>query len=257
MPGPGEPGHETWENGSWEWTGNTGVWTEITVDPEAGPRLPARRDADHRRVRRQPPRRQPLRRKPRRGRSEDRCAEVALPVRASPAVGSRHVVGAAADGRDDRRQAAQGRRGAVQTELALRASIASPASPIWPIEERPVPQARHAAREDGEDAAVRDQAAGVRAHARQRERPHRLHAGAAQAGAREPQAVPLGADAVRAARGSELEAARRDQHRQHQRRHQLAGRGLRSGDRHLLLAGRQLGRHGGEVRPGRVRPREP
>jgi quinoprotein glucose dehydrogenase len=36
MPGPGQPGHETWENGSWAWTGNTGVWTAITVDPEAG-----------------------------------------------------------------------------------------------------------------------------------------------------------------------------------------------------------------------------
>ena len=36
MPGPGKPGHETWENGSWAWTGNTGVWTQITVDPEAG-----------------------------------------------------------------------------------------------------------------------------------------------------------------------------------------------------------------------------
>jgi quinoprotein glucose dehydrogenase len=36
MPGPGQFGHETWENGSWEWTGNTGVWTQITVDPEAG-----------------------------------------------------------------------------------------------------------------------------------------------------------------------------------------------------------------------------
>ena len=36
MPKPGEFGHETWENGSWEWTGNTGVWTEITSDPEAG-----------------------------------------------------------------------------------------------------------------------------------------------------------------------------------------------------------------------------
>src|SRR5262245_11542157 len=35
MPGPGEPGHETWENGSWEWTGNTGVWTEMAADPEA------------------------------------------------------------------------------------------------------------------------------------------------------------------------------------------------------------------------------
>jgi quinoprotein glucose dehydrogenase len=33
---PGDPGHKTWENGSYEWTGNNGVWTEITVDPEAG-----------------------------------------------------------------------------------------------------------------------------------------------------------------------------------------------------------------------------
>ncbi len=36
IPGPGEFGNETWENGSWEWTGNTGVWTQISVDPEAG-----------------------------------------------------------------------------------------------------------------------------------------------------------------------------------------------------------------------------
>jgi quinoprotein glucose dehydrogenase len=36
IPYPGQPGNETWENGSWEWTGNTGVWTQITVDPEAG-----------------------------------------------------------------------------------------------------------------------------------------------------------------------------------------------------------------------------
>ena len=36
IPYPGQYGNETWENGSWEWTGNTGVWTQITVDPEAG-----------------------------------------------------------------------------------------------------------------------------------------------------------------------------------------------------------------------------
>ncbi|MEP7118712.1 MAG: PQQ-binding-like beta-propeller repeat protein [Acidobacteriota bacterium] len=34
IPYPGEPGNETWENGSWEWSGNVGVWTEITVDTE-------------------------------------------------------------------------------------------------------------------------------------------------------------------------------------------------------------------------------
>src|SRR5262245_59657930 len=36
MPGPGEPGHETWEGDSWQWTGNTGVWTEMSADAEAG-----------------------------------------------------------------------------------------------------------------------------------------------------------------------------------------------------------------------------
>ncbi len=36
IPQKGEPGYETWLNGSAEYTGNTGVWTEITADPEAG-----------------------------------------------------------------------------------------------------------------------------------------------------------------------------------------------------------------------------
>jgi len=36
MPGPGEFGHDTWEDGSWARNGNTGSWTQITVDAEAG-----------------------------------------------------------------------------------------------------------------------------------------------------------------------------------------------------------------------------
>jgi len=36
IPGPGEFGHDTWKDGSWEWSGNNGVWTQITVDPDAG-----------------------------------------------------------------------------------------------------------------------------------------------------------------------------------------------------------------------------
>jgi quinoprotein glucose dehydrogenase len=36
MPAAGEFGHETWEENSWDWTGNTGVWTQISVDPELG-----------------------------------------------------------------------------------------------------------------------------------------------------------------------------------------------------------------------------
>jgi quinoprotein glucose dehydrogenase len=36
IPRPGEFGNETWENGSWAYNGNTGVWTQMTVDEELG-----------------------------------------------------------------------------------------------------------------------------------------------------------------------------------------------------------------------------
>src|SRR5438552_12960787 len=36
IPRPGEFGSETWENGSWANNGNTGVWTQMTVDEELG-----------------------------------------------------------------------------------------------------------------------------------------------------------------------------------------------------------------------------
>jgi quinoprotein glucose dehydrogenase len=36
IPRPGEFGNDTWENGSWATNGNTGVWTQMTVDEDAG-----------------------------------------------------------------------------------------------------------------------------------------------------------------------------------------------------------------------------
>jgi quinoprotein glucose dehydrogenase len=36
IPKPGEFGNDTWENGSWATNGNTGVWTQITVDAQLG-----------------------------------------------------------------------------------------------------------------------------------------------------------------------------------------------------------------------------
>ena len=36
VPGPGEPGVETWLNDSWGVNGNNGVWTQISADPELG-----------------------------------------------------------------------------------------------------------------------------------------------------------------------------------------------------------------------------
>jgi quinoprotein glucose dehydrogenase len=36
IPRPGEFGNDTWEQDSWSYTGNTGVWAQITVDEELG-----------------------------------------------------------------------------------------------------------------------------------------------------------------------------------------------------------------------------
>lgn len=36
IPEPGEPGHETWKDGSWRYTGNAGVWAPFTADEELG-----------------------------------------------------------------------------------------------------------------------------------------------------------------------------------------------------------------------------
>jgi len=36
IPQKGEPGYETWLNGSAQYSGNTGVWTEISTDPQLG-----------------------------------------------------------------------------------------------------------------------------------------------------------------------------------------------------------------------------
>ena len=36
IPRPGEFGHETWEDGSWKYTGNTGAWAPLSADLELG-----------------------------------------------------------------------------------------------------------------------------------------------------------------------------------------------------------------------------
>jgi quinoprotein glucose dehydrogenase len=36
IPRPGEFGNDTWESDSWSYTGNTGVWTVMSADPELG-----------------------------------------------------------------------------------------------------------------------------------------------------------------------------------------------------------------------------
>jgi glucose dehydrogenase len=36
IPRPGEFGHETWENDAWEWTGDVSSWAPMSADPELG-----------------------------------------------------------------------------------------------------------------------------------------------------------------------------------------------------------------------------
>jgi quinoprotein glucose dehydrogenase len=36
IPRPGEPGHETWENDAWRWTGDVSSWAPMAADPQRG-----------------------------------------------------------------------------------------------------------------------------------------------------------------------------------------------------------------------------
>jgi glucose dehydrogenase len=36
IPRPGEEGHETWENDAWQWTGDVSSWAPLSADPELG-----------------------------------------------------------------------------------------------------------------------------------------------------------------------------------------------------------------------------
>lgn len=36
IPQPGEPGHDSWQSDAWSYTGNAGVWSMMSVDPETG-----------------------------------------------------------------------------------------------------------------------------------------------------------------------------------------------------------------------------
>ena len=117
-----------------------------------------RLDADHRRrgssasstcrskiadlglLRRPSSRQQPVRREPRLRRPEDRPAQVALPDRASSDLGLRPVVGAA-PGRHQRRTASAIKAVALPSKQAfLYVFDRITGQPVWPIEERPVPQ---------------------------------------------------------------------------------------------------------------------
>ena len=92
VPMRGEFGTESWLRDSNEYTGNTGVWAQISVDPELETVYLPVEEVDGRLHRHRPARRQPVQRDAGRRRSEHRRAQVALPARAPRHLGLRHSV---------------------------------------------------------------------------------------------------------------------------------------------------------------------
>ena len=83
IPRPGEFGNDTWQENSWAYNGNVGVWSQITVDAELGlVYLPVETPSST--LRRTPARKQPLCGEHRLPRSENWTAQVAFPDRAPP-----------------------------------------------------------------------------------------------------------------------------------------------------------------------------
>ena len=128
IPRPGEFGYDTWEQDSEEYTGNTGVWAQMSVDEELGlVFLPIEMPTGdyyggHR------PGDEPVRRQPRRARSEDRQAQVALPVHPARHLGLGSAVRADPRRRHDRRPACGRSSRSRPSRAGCTSSIASRAS---------------------------------------------------------------------------------------------------------------------------------
>ena len=139
IPQEGEFGNETWENGSWKYTGNANVWTLMSADEDlgyiylpfstptndwyGGQRLGNNLFAESLVC----------------VEAATRQARVALSDRASRLVGLRPAGRAGAVRHPARRQADQGRGPDHQDRLHVRLR-SHDGEPVWPIEERPVPQ---------------------------------------------------------------------------------------------------------------------
>ena len=177
IPKPGEFGAETWEENSWSFNGNTGVWTQITVDPEAGiVYLPVESPTSDFYGGKRP------------GNNLFGESLVAVDLKTGErkwhfqfvhhAVWDHDMSSApllmdvTIDGKPRKVVAVPSK----QSWLYVFDRITG--QPIWPIVETPVPQSDVPGEKTAADAADSDQAAAVRAHAHRHERPHRLHAGA-------------------------------------------------------------------------------
>ena len=235
IPRPGEFGNDTWEENSWSFNGNTGVWTQISVDPELGlAYLPVETPTSDFYGGHRP------------GNNLFAESLVAVDLKTGqrkwhfqfvhhPIWNFDNCCAPLLVGHRRQRKADQGRRPAEQAGVALRAR---PRDGRAGVANRRAARAavRCSGREDLADAAAPHQAAGVRAQLRARAgRPDRFHAGVAAAGARGHEALQIRADAVQSVdpRQRQRSAPRRARPRH---RHQLAGLRVRSGNAHGLFS---------------------
>ena len=177
IPRRGEFGHETWENESAAYTGGTNVWSLMSADEELGyVYLPFGTPTNdyyggHRLGQ------QPVRGEPGLPRRDDRQARLALSGRASRAVGLRLSRRADPDRHHRRRAGGSRPSRSPASRVSCTCFDRRTGAPVWPIEERPVPQSTVPGERTVADAAVPDQAAGLRAAGLHRRRCDRLHAG--------------------------------------------------------------------------------
>src|SRR4029079_6748120 len=253
IPRPGEEGNDTWLNNSWAINGNTGVWTQISVDEELGlVYLPVESPTSDYYGGKRP------------GNNlygeSLVCVDLATGKKKWHFQFVHHPIW-------DHDMSSAPLIADVTVAGRARKVVAVPSKqawlwvfdrvtgePIWPIEEKPGPKGgvagergkagaerRRAGRMVFADAAASARGADVRAQLGALPgRSDRLHAGAAGAGREADPALPLrqrrrlhAADGRRRQR-----AARRDHDGRGQRRHQLAGRRLQPRDAHRLRDGR-------------------
>ena len=182
IPRAGEFGADTWENNSNEYSGNAGAWAPFTVDEELGYLYLPVEGATGDQFGGQRP-----------GANLFSSSLVALDIKTGKRIWHQQIIHHDIWDYDPPSSpiladiTVDGRRIKAVVQLTKTAFAfvfdRTNGNPVWPIEERPVPQTRRARGAYISDAAVPHKAAGLRPAGHERRRPDRLHAAGKGAGA--------------------------------------------------------------------------
>ena len=199
IPRPGEFGNETWENDSWSYTGNTGVWATDVGRPRARLRLPPDRDADQRFLRRSSARATTC--SPRAWSASTRRPASGSGIFSSCTTASGTTTFRAPPILLD--ITVNGRRIKAVAQVTKQAFTyvfdRVTGAPVWPIEERPVPQSDVPGEKTSPTQPFPTKPAAFDRQGVTARRSDRLHAGAEQAEAREDRLAVQARSALHAA----------------------------------------------------------